>query len=115
MYLFDEVNALAGDRVAPNDVGEIRRVLNSFLQFMDEESSDSIIAATNHPSFSRTHSIARFDTVMDFALPDDVAIEAVFRAKDRRCRPKPSMVDVQAAHIRTAITNEDTLRSIGSS
>ena len=32
IYFFDEVDALAGDRSSPNDVGEIRRVLNSFLQ-----------------------------------------------------------------------------------
>ena len=35
VYLFDEVDALGGDRAAQNDVGEIRRVLNSFLQFLD--------------------------------------------------------------------------------
>ena len=34
---------------AGNDVGEIRRVLNSFLQFLEHDASDSIIvAATNH-------------------------------------------------------------------
>ena len=42
VYLFDEVDALAGDRAAPNDVGEIRRVLNSFLQFLEEDDSDSV-------------------------------------------------------------------------
>ncbi|WP_235201370.1 AAA family ATPase [Microbacterium sp. CH12i] len=50
VYLFDEVDALGGDRAAQNDVGEIRRVLNSFLQFLEEDTSESvIIAATNHP------------------------------------------------------------------
>lgn len=50
VYLFDEVDALAGDRAAANDVGEIRRVLNSFLQFLEEDASESVIvAATNHP------------------------------------------------------------------
>lgn len=43
--LFDEVDALAGDRAAPNDVGEIRRVLNSFLQFLEEDMSESLIVA----------------------------------------------------------------------
>ena len=37
-------------KAALNDVGEIRRVLNSFLQMIDQDDSNSvIIAATNHP------------------------------------------------------------------
>lgn len=78
VYLFDEVDALAGDRAAPNDVGEIRRVLNSFLQFLEEDTSQSVVvAATNHPQLLDNALFRRFDTVMDFALPDDVSIRAV--------------------------------------
>lgn len=80
VYLFDEVDALAGDRAGPNDVGEIRRVLNSFLQFLEEDGSDSVIvAATNHPGLLDNALFRRFDTVMDFALPDDKNIQAVIR------------------------------------
>jgi AAA+ superfamily predicted ATPase len=80
VYLFDEVDALAGDRAAPNDVGEIRRVLNSFLQFLEEDSSESIIvAATNHPQLLDNALFRRFDTVMDFALPDDVSVQSVIK------------------------------------
>lgn len=80
VYLFDEVDALAGDRAAPNDVGEIRRVLNSFLQFLEEDTSESmIIAATNHPQLLDNALFRRFDTVLDFALPDDDSIRAVIR------------------------------------
>ena len=78
VYLFDEVDALAGDRAAPNDVGEIRRVLNSFLQFLEEDTSESVIvAATNHPGLLDNALFRRFDTVMDFALPDATNIQAV--------------------------------------
>ncbi|MFC7360334.1 AAA family ATPase [Nocardioides astragali] len=78
VYLFDEVDALAGDRAAPNDVGEIRRVLNSFLQFLEEDTSQSVVvAATNHPQLLDNALFRRFDTVMDFTLPDDVSIRAV--------------------------------------
>ena len=78
VYLFDEVDALAGDRAAPNDVGEIRRVLNSFLQFLEEDDSDSVVvAATNHPRLLDNALFRRFDTVMDFALPDDKSIRTV--------------------------------------
>lgn len=80
VYLFDEVDALAGDRAAANDVGEIRRVLNSFLQFLEEDPSESIIvAATNHPQLLDNALLRRFDTVMDFALPDADSVRAVVR------------------------------------
>jgi len=80
VYLFDEVDALAGDRATPNDVGEIRRVLNSFLQFLEEDASESlIIAATNHPQLLDNALFRRFDTVMEFTLPDDDGVRAVIR------------------------------------
>lgn len=80
VYLFDEVDALAGDRAAPNDVGEIRRVLNSFLQFLEEDVSESvIIAATNHPQLLDNALFRRFDTVMNFTLPDDASVQAVIK------------------------------------
>ncbi len=80
VYLFDEVDALAGDRAAPNDVGEIRRVLNSFLQFLEEDTSESvIIAATNHPQLLDNALFRRFDTAMDFTLPDAAGAQAVIR------------------------------------
>lgn len=80
VYLFDEVDALGGDRGAMNDVGEIRRLLNSFLQFLEEDNSASIIiAATNHPSLLDNALFRRFDTVMSFELPDKAAIELVIK------------------------------------
>lgn len=80
VYLFDEVDALAGDRAASNDVGEIRRVLNSFLQFLEEDPSESlIIAATNHPQLLDNALYRRFDTVMDFTFPDDTSAQAVIK------------------------------------
>jgi len=36
VYLFDEFDAIGSTRSVRNDVGEIRRVLNSFLQFLEE-------------------------------------------------------------------------------
>ncbi len=70
VYLFDEVDALAGDRSATNDVGEIRRVLSSFLQFLEHDSSSSIIvAATNHPQLLDRAVFRRFGLVIDYSLP----------------------------------------------
>ena len=36
VYFFDEFDAIGSQRGIPNDVGEIRRVLNSFLQMMEQ-------------------------------------------------------------------------------
>jgi SpoVK/Ycf46/Vps4 family AAA+-type ATPase len=70
VYLFDEFDAIGGHRNLPNDVGEIRRVLNSFLQFLEQDDSDSlIIAATNHPDLLDRALFRRFDDVLVFALP----------------------------------------------
>ncbi|MDI6628908.1 MAG: ATP-binding protein [Rhodococcus sp. (in: high G+C Gram-positive bacteria)] len=70
VYLFDEIDALAGERASSNDVGEIRRVLNSFLQFLELDGSDSIVvAATNHPQLLDRAVFRRFDTVIDYPLP----------------------------------------------
>jgi SpoVK/Ycf46/Vps4 family AAA+-type ATPase len=70
VYLFDEFDAIGGDRAARNDVGEIRRVLNSFLQFLEHDDSDSVvIAATNHISLLDAALFRRFDGVVFYHLP----------------------------------------------
>lgn len=70
VYLFDEFDAIGGKRDAANDVGEIRRVLNSFLQFLEQDQSASIIvAATNHPDLLDRALFRRFDDALTFSLP----------------------------------------------
>ena len=71
VYLFDEFDALGAHRNQSNDVGEIRRVLNSFLQFLEKDASDSlIVAATNHPEILDRALFRRFDDVIEYKLPD---------------------------------------------
>lgn len=70
VYLFDEIDALAGERARDNDVGEIRRVLNSFLQFLENHASDSlVVGTTNHPALLDRALFRRFDMVLDYDLP----------------------------------------------
>jgi SpoVK/Ycf46/Vps4 family AAA+-type ATPase len=70
VYLFDEFDALGGERGVRNDVGEIRRVLNSFLQFLEQDDSDSLLlAATNHVGLLDRALFRRFDSVLEYALP----------------------------------------------
>lgn len=77
VYFFDEFDAIGARRSERNDVGEIRRVLNSFLQFLEEDESEGlIIAATNHPELLDPALFRRFDDVIEYALPNpDVARE----------------------------------------
>lgn len=80
VYLFDEVDALAGERSRGNDVGEIRRVLNSFLQFLEQDQSDSLlVAATNHPQLLDRAMFRRFDSVIQYPLPTPAVARAVIR------------------------------------
>ena len=80
VYLFDEVDALAGERTRANDVGEIRRVLNSFLQFLEVEETESLlIAATNHPQLLDSAMFRRFDAVINYPLPDADVTKALIR------------------------------------
>ncbi|MBL8601247.1 MAG: ATP-binding protein [Myxococcales bacterium] len=82
VYLFDEFDALGGERSAANDVGEIRRVLNAFLQFLEQDHSDSVIvAATNHPDLLDRALFRRFDVLIPYALPDGVVAERIMRAR----------------------------------
>ena len=77
VYLFDEFDAVGGQRTATNDVAEMRRVLNSFLQFMEESNStDSvIICSTNHPSLLDKALLRRYDQVLEFDAPSPTQIQ----------------------------------------
>jgi len=71
VYLFDEFDAIGSTRGARNDVGEIRRILNSFLQFLERDESDSIVvAATNLVGLLDEALFRRFDDVIRYALPN---------------------------------------------
>ncbi|MFR8030245.1 MAG: AAA family ATPase [Bacteroides uniformis] len=72
VYLFDEFDAIGSQRGKENDVGEMRRVLNSFLQFIERDHSESlIIAATNNLELLDQALFRRFDDVIHYHLPND--------------------------------------------
>lgn len=71
VYFFDEVDALASRRDSDNDVGEARRMLNSFLQFLEDDKSGSvIIAATNHKTLLDPAIFRRFHAAFSYARPN---------------------------------------------
>jgi len=80
VYFFDEFDAIGAQRGTPNDVGEIRRVLNSFLQFLEQDDSDSLIlAATNHAAMLDEALFRRFDEVIRYSTPTADQIEQLIR------------------------------------
>jgi SpoVK/Ycf46/Vps4 family AAA+-type ATPase len=81
VYLFDEFDALGAHR-SGNDVGEARRILNSFLVFLEAASPESIvIAATNHRSILDSALFRRFDAVLSYSLPDARQSVSVIKAR----------------------------------
>jgi SpoVK/Ycf46/Vps4 family AAA+-type ATPase len=83
VYLLDEFDAIGSRRGDPNDVGEIRRVLNSVLAFMEEpNSTDSLVlAATNHVGILDEALARRFDEVVEYSYPDRKAARAVLERR----------------------------------
>lgn len=99
IYFFDEFDAIGGDRNLGNDVGEIRRVLNSFLQFMEQDHSESLIlAATNYVKLLDTALFRRFDDVIEYHMPDEMQIERVIRNRLHNFKFKSVKWKEVAAH-----------------
>ncbi len=71
VYFFDEFDALAASRDKTDDVGEMRRIVNSLLVLIEQDESDSIIiGATNLVDMIDRAMFRRFDHVLTFKSPD---------------------------------------------
>lgn len=82
VYFFDEFDAIGADRGLDNEVGEARRILNSFLQFIEQDTSESIIiAATNNQKLLDQALFRRFDDVLHYAMPSESEIVRLFDYK----------------------------------
>lgn len=77
VLLLDEVDAIAKNRDDSNDVGELKRIVNSLLQAMDSFNSTEslVIAASNHQYLLDPAIWRRFDDIVYFPMPE---------AKERR-------------------------------
>ena len=71
VLLFDEFDMLGRERSDRSDHGELRRVVASMLQGIEDIGSDSIfIATSNHPKLLDSAAWRRFDEVLEFPIPD---------------------------------------------
>ncbi|WP_423172998.1 MULTISPECIES: AAA family ATPase [unclassified Stenotrophomonas maltophilia group] len=90
VYFFDEFDAIGSQRGLANDVGEIRRVLNSFLQMIESDQSHSLIlAATNHVEILDYALFRRFDDVIEYRLPSGPQAAKLLQARLGKFAPKP--------------------------
>lgn len=111
VYLFDEFDAIGATRSAQNDVGEIRRVLNSFLQFLEQDDSQSlIVAATNHPETLDQALFRRFDDIVEYtAAPRDLAQQVL---RDRLAPFEVKTVDWDtAANVADGLSYADVVQA----
>lgn len=82
VYLFDEFDAIGAQRTSGNDVGEARRILNTFLLFLDDTQPESlVVAATNHRAILDTALFRRFDMVVAYTLPQPLEALDVLRRR----------------------------------
>ena len=82
VYLFDEFDAIGAERARDNEVGEMRRVLNAFLQFIEQDTSDSIIlGATNNIKILDSALFRRFDDIITYTIPNPQEIEELIGLK----------------------------------
>ena len=103
VYLFDEFDAIGAERGRDNDVGEMRRVLNAFLQFIEQDKSDSlIVAATNNPRILDQALFRRFDDVLYYHLPTTDEIRQLMENRLGAFRGKK-------LSLKTAVKEADTL------
>lgn len=79
IVLFDEFDIVGKNRDDSHEHGEIKRVVNNFLQMLDNYSGTSLIfAATNHQNMLDPAIWRRFDDVVYYDLPEEEAREALF-------------------------------------
>ena len=82
VYLFDEFYSIGANRNIDNEVGEARRILNSFLQYLEQDNSDSIIiAATNNQRLLDQALFRRFDDVLHYTMPSEREIRRLLEMK----------------------------------
>ena len=111
VYLFDEFDAIAKARADTQDVGEIRRIVTSFLQFMDADTSASVlIAATNNLELLDHAIFRRFDLLVKFDAPTIGQIEALIKTR-LMAFPIPSRTVARLANLSSGRSFADVARA----
>lgn len=76
VLFFDEFDALSKERSDPNEVGEIKRVVNALLMQIDMMPSHvMIVAATNHAEMLDKAAWRRFETKLELPRPTKAMVK----------------------------------------
>jgi SpoVK/Ycf46/Vps4 family AAA+-type ATPase len=111
IYFFDEFDSIGSERASDNDVKEMHRVLSLFLQFIEQDTSDSIIiAATNSGNLLDQALFRRFDDVLRFNLPTEEEIIKLFALKLTKFTPK-NLVTPQIIAVAIGLCHADITKA----
>lgn len=92
VVLFDEFDIVGKKRDDEQEHGEIKRVVNNFMQMLDTYNGESIlIAATNHQHLLDSAIWRRFDEVLLFELPSPVQRYKLFEKYLGMLRYEPNL------------------------
>jgi SpoVK/Ycf46/Vps4 family AAA+-type ATPase len=82
LLFLDECDSIAKSREDSQDVGEMKRVVNTFLQILDEYDSNSglIVAATNLTAALDTALWRRFDDTIEVPKPGTKELEFILKS-----------------------------------
>lgn len=81
LLFLDECDSIAKSREDSQDVGEIKRVVNTFLQMLDEyeASSGLLVAATNLDKSLDTALWRRFDDIIEVLKPGEEELKVILK------------------------------------
>lgn len=113
VVLFDEFDALAKERADDADHGELKRVVNAFLQMLDGYRGKSVlIAATNHETMLDSAVWRRFDDLLAFEPPNRRQIAKLLQVKLRGIRREFEIDDSKIIDLFVHLSHADIERII---
>lgn len=111
VVLFDEFDALAKERSDDSEHGELKRVVNAFLQMLDAYEGKSIlVAATNHERMLDSAIWRRFDEVMIFESPNLEQLRRLLSVKLRGLRREFEIEDARIVGLFKGLSHADVER-----
>ena len=111
VLLFDEFDSVGKERGDDSDHGELKRVVNAFLQMLDAYRGTSILlAATNHERLLDKALWRRFDEVVCFDKPNLEQVRRLLTIKTRAIRSDLPLSDTQFVNRFTGMSHSDIER-----
>jgi len=102
VILFDEFDAIARSRNDQYEHGEIKRVVNTFLQQIDNFKGHSLIIAATNFEKSLDYAVwRRFDTTVKFDMPSNDERIRLFNLKLKQFKGSESIIKEFAQHMKT--------------